>query len=82
MTNYFENAFTLWNYFEALFETTFKLLWKCIENELSWKRCFANTSINNKTINNILSNYIPHETIDRDRDPPWINKDIKQLILD
>ena len=37
----------------------------------------------NKTIKNIMSNYIPHETIIcDDRDPPWINKDIKQLILD
>ena len=37
----------------------------------------------NKTIKNIMSNYIPHETITSDkRDPPWINKDIKQLILD
>ena len=55
----------------------------------SWERCFANTSVNNKvhmfnkTIKNIMSNYIPHETIIcDDRDPPWINKDIKQLILD
>ena len=30
-----------------------------------------------------MSNYIPHETITwYDRDPPWINKDIKQPILD
>ena len=37
----------------------------------------------NKTIKNIMSNYIPHETIIcNDRDPPWINKDLKQLILD
>ena len=44
----------------------------------------------NKTIKNIMSNYIPHisnyiphETIIcDDKDPPWINKDIKQLILD
>ena len=35
------------------------------------------------TIKNILSNYIPHETITcDDRDPPWINKNIKQLILE
>ena len=39
--------------------------------------------MSNKTIKNIISNYIPHETITcDDRDPPWINKDIKQLILD
>ena len=37
----------------------------------------------NKTIKNIMSNYIPHKTIIcDDRDPPWLNKDIKQLILD
>ena len=36
----------------------------------------------NKSIKNVMSNYIPHETITRnDRDPPRINKDIKQLIL-
>ena len=30
-----------------------------------------------------MSNYIPHgRIICDDRDPPWINKDIKQLILD
>ena len=58
-------------------------------DEISWERCFAKTSVNNrvhmfnKTIKNIISNYIPHETIIcDDRDPPWINKDIKQLILD
>ena len=58
-------------------------------DEFSWERCFANTSVNNKlhmfnkTIKNIVSNYIPHETITcDDRDPPWINKDMKQLILD
>ena len=37
----------------------------------------------NKIIKNIMSNHIHHETfICNDRDPPWINKDIKQLILD
>ena len=49
--------------------------------EFSWERCFANTSVNkkvhmfNKTIKNIMSNYIPHEIITcDDRDPPWIIK--------
>ena len=37
----------------------------------------------NKTIENTMSSYIPHETITcDDRDLPWITKDIKQLILD
>ena len=58
-------------------------------DEFSWERCFANISVNNKvhmfnkTIINRISSYITHETIIcNDRDPPWINKDIKQLILD
>ena len=38
-------------------------------------------SLFNKTIKNVLSNYIPHETITcDDKDPPWFNKNIKQLI--
>ena len=38
-------------------------------------------SLFNKTIKNILSNYIPHKTITCDnKDPPWFNKNIKQLI--
>ena len=37
----------------------------------------------NKIIKYIMSNYVPHEAITCDeRNPPWINKDIKQLILD
>ena len=37
----------------------------------------------NKTIKTIVSNYIPHETVTfDDRDPPWINKNVKQLILE
>ena len=35
----------------------------------------------NKTIKNIISNNIPHETVTFDnRDPPWINKNVEQLI--
>ena len=48
---------------------------------------FTNIDVNkkvnlfNKTIKNIILNYIPHETITCvDRDPPCINKDIKELI--
>ena len=38
-------------------------------------------SLLNKTITNIPSNYIPHERITcDDKDPPWFNKNIKQLI--
>ena len=35
----------------------------------------------NKTIENILSDYIPHETVTcNDKDLPWINRNIKQQI--
>ena len=35
----------------------------------------------NQTIINILCNFIPHETVlSDDRDPPWMNKEIKKLI--
>ena len=48
---------------------------------------FTNIDVNekvhlfSKTIKNIILNYIPHETITcDDRDLPWINKSIKELI--
>ena len=35
----------------------------------------------NKAIKDILSNFLPHETITFDgRDPPWINSQVKHLI--
>ena len=38
-------------------------------------------SLFNKSIKNILSNFIPHETITcDDKNPPWFNKNMKQLI--
>ena len=40
-------------------------------------------SIFNNTINNVLSNFIPHETITCDDEkPPWFNKNIINLIKD
>ena len=49
-------------------------------NGFPWETSFANLDINDKvylfskTIKNILSNFMPHETITFDhRDPPWIN---------
>ena len=55
--------------------------------QFPWEKSFRNLRINemvylfNKTIKNILSNYIPHEAITCDvRDPPWINNKIQQLI--
>ena len=56
-------------------------------NNFNWEKAFSNTNINekvslfNKTILNILNNYIPHETIIcDDKDPPWFNSRIKSLI--
>ena len=50
-------------------------------------KALFNTSVNekvvifNNTVLNILSNFIPHETIVcDDKDPPWFNNKIKALI--
>ena len=58
-------------------------------HEFSWENRFSNIDLNqkvylfNETINNILSNFIPHETIVcDDHDPPWINSKIKNLIAE
>ena len=58
-------------------------------HEFNWQRAFSNLNINervsffNKTILNIVSTFIAHETvICDDRDPPWINTRIKNLIND
>ena len=74
----------IWHYGQANVDHIRKAI-----NEFPWERSFENNSVNEKvnifntTIKNILSNYIPHETITcDDRDPPWINKNIKQLILE
>ena len=55
--------------------------------QFSWEELFRNLNVNemvslfHKNIKNILSNYIPHETITCDgKDPPWSNKNINQLI--
>ena len=65
-----------WHYQKANSENIRKTI-----NEFPWERHFANSDVDekvylfNKTIKNIVSNYIPHETIVcNDRDPPWINK--------
>ena len=54
-------------------------------DQFSWEKSFRNLNINemvflfNKTIKNIFSNFIPQVTSD-ERDPPWINSNIRQLI--
>ena len=58
-------------------------------NGFQWEKSFQNMNVNdmvhvfNRTIKNILRNFIPHETITcDDRDPPWINSSIRCLIQD
>ena len=57
-------------------------------SEFPWDNRFANISVNEQvqlftqTLQNIISNYIPHETITcNDSNPPWIDEKIKKLIL-
>ena len=52
----------------------------------NWKKAFENTSVNeksaifNKTILNILLNFISHETLlVDDKDPSWLTNKIKNL---
>ena len=56
-------------------------------HEFSWKRALSNLNIDeqvtvfNRTILNILKNYISHESIVcDDKDPPWFNKRNRSLI--
>ena len=72
----------IWHYREA----NTGLIRRAIK-EVNWERAFLNTSVNekvdifNRTILNILSNFIPHEIIVcDDKDPPWFNNRIKTLI--
>ena len=74
----------IWHYGKANVDHIRKAI-----NEFPWEIKFENNNVNDKvhifnaTIKNILSNYIPHEKITcDDRDPRWINKNIKQLILE
>ena len=65
----------VWHYKEANAD-----LVKQVINNFNWGKFFSNTNINekvslsNKTLLNILSNYIPHETIIcDDKYPPRLN---------
>ena len=72
----------IWHYRE-----TNKGLIRQAIKEVNWERASSNTSVNekvdifNRTIFNILSNFIPHEVIVcDDKDSPWFNNRIKTLI--
>ena len=74
----------VWHYKDADIE----LIRRAIDG-FNWQKAFSNKNVNekvdpfNKTILNILNNFIPHETITcDDRDPPWFNKKIKPLIYE
>ena len=56
-------------------------------NQFNWERAFENKNVDekvvifNKTVLNILSNFIPHELIVcNEKDPSWVNSKIKSLI--
>ena len=56
--------------------------------EFPWDNRFPTISVNEQvqlftqTIQNIISNYISHETITcDDRNPPWIDEKIKKIVL-
>ena len=57
-------------------------------SKFPWDNRFANISVNEQvqlftqTFQNIIFNYIPHETITcDDRNPPWIDEKIQKLVL-
>ena len=72
----------VWHYKDVNTEVIKKAI-----SEFNWQRAFLNTTVDEKvgiftkTVFNIISNFIPHETIlCNDKDPPWFNKKIRTLI--
>lgn len=55
-----------------------------IGKNVYWETAFLYLNVNekiyifNKTVKNILSNFVPHETIMDHGDPSWINEKIKK----
>ena len=61
---------------------------RAVISEFPLDNRFASISVNEQVqlftqaIQNIISNYIPHETITcDDRNPPWMDEKIKKLVL-
>ena len=57
--------------------------------EFDWEKSLSNLDANKQvfvfkeTIMNIFANFIPHKTITlNDKDPPWMNKQIKTLMME
>ena len=70
---------TVWSYERANTEFIRRAI-----DQFDWLRALSNVSFDEKvyfftkTLLNIIQNFIPHETIIcDDRDPPWINKEIR-----
>ena len=75
---------TVWYYERANTE----LITRAID-QFDWVRALSNVNVDEKvyfftqTLLNIIQNFISHKTITcDDRDPPWINKEIKKLMLE
>ena len=74
----------VWHYREANIDLNRRAI-----SNFNWEKAFYNTSVTkkvsifNETILNVLSKYIPHETVAcDDKDPPWFNSWIKSLLHD
>ena len=68
----------MWHYRKANVDLIYQAI-----SKFNWKRPFHRKNINekvsilNNTINNVLSNFIPHETITcEEKKSPWFNKNI------
>ena len=73
---------TVWYYKRANDD----LIWKAIDLS-DWDKALRSNDVDKQvaissvTSMNIIQNFVPNETIIYDdRDPPWINKEIKQLL--
>ena len=58
-------------------------------DQFDWLKTLSSVNVDEKiyfftkALLNIIQNFIPHETIICDhRDPPWINKEIKKLMIE
>ena len=74
----------VWHYQKAIVDQIRQAI-----SEFPWDNRFANINVNEQvqlftqTIQNIISNYIPHESITcDDSNLPWTDEKIKKLILD
>ena len=73
----------VWHYQKANFDQIRQAI-----SEFPWENRFTKISTNEQvqlftqTFQNIISNYIPHESITcDDRNPPWIDEKIQKLVL-